>query len=88
MLTRCITTGLECTAKGFGLYPLHNKLCQRFLSGYLHLTKVTVETEEANRLKKGESRARDISQEHNEIDQEGNVEGVGAGNGSEFEGDT
>lgn len=43
---------------------------------------------EANRLMKGETTTRDISQDHNEIDQEGNVEGVGAGNGSEFEGDT
>lgn len=37
---------------------------------------------------KGETTTRDISQDHNEIDQEGSVEGVGAGDGSEFEGDT
>ena len=32
---------------------------------------------------KGETRARNISQQHNEIDQEGNVEGVGSGNRNE-----
>lgn len=43
---------------------------------------------EVNRLIKGETRARDVSQGCKEIDQEGNVEGVGSGNGSAFEGDT
>lgn len=35
---------------------------------------------------KGEARARNISQQHNEIDREGNVEGVGSGNRNESEG--
>lgn len=33
---------------------------------------------------KGEIRVRNISQQYNEIDQEGNVEGVGLGDRNEF----
>lgn len=41
---------------------------------------------EADRLRKAETRARDVSQQQDEMNQKGNIKGVGSGHRREFEG--
>lgn len=59
-----------------GLDVILDSADHRFFRRCLQLTKVTVATVEGTRWLQGETRARDLSQLRNEVDPEGNVEGV------------